>query len=153
MGTIREDIDENADRWKAVLRAPALRREFLKGASDDDDAVVKAFAHANRESALKTKPKVCIRVVSVSCFRPSFSQLWKHHYKGCLVSPPASLFVLDFDDLGFYSMEDAEGGGSGGWLGGRRAIEGFVHHPTGIRDSNFFCNSSQTGKSSFQTKL
>ncbi|KAJ5367965.1 uncharacterized protein N7496_007725 [Penicillium cataractarum] len=57
LGTLREDIDVNADRWKAVLRAPALRREFLKGASDDDDAVVKAFAHANRESALKTKPK------------------------------------------------------------------------------------------------
>jgi hypothetical protein len=39
-----------------------MRREFLNGASDDDDAVVKAFAHANRESALKTKPKVCHRI-------------------------------------------------------------------------------------------
>jgi hypothetical protein len=67
--------------------------------------------------------------------------------------PRASFFVLDFDDLGFYSMEDAEGGGSRGCLGGRSAIEGFVHHPTGIRDSNFFGNSSQTGKSTFQRKL
>jgi hypothetical protein len=76
--TLREDIDENADRWKAVLRAPGLRREFLKGASDDDDAVVEAFAHANRESALKTKPKVCINVLSVSYFSPSQSQAWNH---------------------------------------------------------------------------
>jgi hypothetical protein len=43
---------------KEVLRAPKMRREFLKGASDDDDAVVDAFTHHNRESALKTKPKV-----------------------------------------------------------------------------------------------
>lgn len=35
-----------------------MRREFLNGVADDDDAVVKAFAHHNRESALKTKPKV-----------------------------------------------------------------------------------------------
>lgn len=43
---------------KEILRAPEMRREFLKGASDDDDAVVDAFTHHNRESALKTKPKV-----------------------------------------------------------------------------------------------
>ncbi|KAJ5110169.1 hypothetical protein N7532_002814 [Penicillium argentinense] len=57
LALIREDIDEHADRWKEVLRAPAMRREFLGRAPDDDDAVVKAFAHHNRESALKTKPK------------------------------------------------------------------------------------------------
>ena len=67
MALLREDIDENADRWKEVLRESALRREFLNGASDDDEAVVKAFAHVNRESALKTKPKVCDEVNSVSC--------------------------------------------------------------------------------------
>lgn len=59
LALLREDIDENASRWKEILREPALRREFLNGASDDDDAVVKAFTHCNRESALKTKPKVC----------------------------------------------------------------------------------------------
>jgi hypothetical protein len=53
-----------------------MRHEFLNGASDDDDAVVKAFAHANRESALKTKPKVCHRVIPVSCFSDSFFQQW-----------------------------------------------------------------------------
>lgn len=60
LALLRENIDENAQSWKDVLRAPAMRREFLNGAPDDDDAVVKAFAHHNRESALKTKPKVWI---------------------------------------------------------------------------------------------
>lgn len=55
---LREDIDAYADQWKELLRAPEMRREFLGGAADDDEAVVKAFAHHNRESALKTKPKV-----------------------------------------------------------------------------------------------
>ncbi|CAI7639821.1 unnamed protein product [Penicillium pancosmium] len=54
---LREDIDAYADQWKEVLRAPEMRREFLGGVADDDEAVVKAFAHHNRESALKTKPK------------------------------------------------------------------------------------------------
>lgn len=58
LAMLRQDIDENAQRWKEVLRAPAMRREFLNGAADDDDAVVKAFAYHNRDSALKTKPKV-----------------------------------------------------------------------------------------------
>lgn len=58
LATLREDIDENAQSWKEVLRAPDMRREFLNKASDDDDAVVKAFSQHNKESALKTKPKV-----------------------------------------------------------------------------------------------
>lgn len=59
LAALREDIDENADQWKEVLRAPEMRSELLGGVRDEDDAVVKAFAHHNRESALKTKPKVC----------------------------------------------------------------------------------------------
>ena len=58
LGLLREDIDENADQWKEVLRAPAMRKEFLGGVTDDDEAVVKAFTHQNRGSALKIKPKV-----------------------------------------------------------------------------------------------
>ncbi|KAJ5824841.1 Conserved hypothetical protein CHP02453 [Penicillium robsamsonii] len=57
LALLREDLDENSAGLKGVLRAPEMRREFLKGASDDDDAVVDAFTHHNRESALKTKPK------------------------------------------------------------------------------------------------
>jgi len=60
LAALREDIDENADQWKEVLRAPEMRSEFLGGVQDEDGAVVKAFAHHNRESALKTKPKVCM---------------------------------------------------------------------------------------------
>jgi Conserved hypothetical protein (DUF2461). len=58
LALLREDIDDNSAVLKEILRAPEMRREFLKGASDDDDAVVDAFTHHNRESALKTKPKV-----------------------------------------------------------------------------------------------
>lgn len=43
-----------------------MRRKFLKGAPDDDDAVVDAFVHHNRESALKTKPKVCRFLLSIA---------------------------------------------------------------------------------------
>ncbi|KAK9856302.1 hypothetical protein MYU51_001095 [Penicillium brevicompactum] len=57
LALLREEIDENSSALKEVLRAPAMRREFLKGASDDDDEVVDAFTHHNRESALKVKPK------------------------------------------------------------------------------------------------
>ncbi|OQD94619.1 hypothetical protein PENSOL_c025G00754 [Penicillium solitum] len=57
LALLREDIDDNSAVLKEILRAPEMRREFLKGASDDDDAVVDAFTHHNRESALKTKPK------------------------------------------------------------------------------------------------
>ncbi|KAJ5919271.1 hypothetical protein N7466_010214 [Penicillium verhagenii] len=57
LAALRQDIDTDAQQWKDVLRAPEMRREFLNGVSDDNEAVVKAFAHHNRESALKTKPK------------------------------------------------------------------------------------------------
>ncbi|KAJ5731604.1 uncharacterized protein N7483_006112 [Penicillium malachiteum] len=57
LASLREDIDQNVDQWKEVLRAPDMRREFLGGVGDDDVAAVKAFAHHNKESALKTKPK------------------------------------------------------------------------------------------------
>ncbi|KAJ5427395.1 hypothetical protein N7465_002465 [Penicillium sp. CMV-2018d] len=57
LALLREDIDDNSAVLKEILRAPEMRREFLKGAADDDDAVVDAFTHHNRESALKTKPK------------------------------------------------------------------------------------------------
>lgn len=70
LALLREDINENARRWKEVLKAPAMRREFLNGAPDDDDAVVKAFTHHNKESALKTKPKVCSHLFLVISHAP-----------------------------------------------------------------------------------
>lgn len=72
LATLREDIDENAGRWKEVLKAPAMRHNFLNGAPDDDDAVVSAFVHHNRDSALKTKPKVwSVPVVAPLSFDPA----------------------------------------------------------------------------------
>lgn len=35
-----------------------MRRELFGGIPDDEDAAVKAFVSQNKESALKTKPKV-----------------------------------------------------------------------------------------------
>lgn len=82
LATLRDDIVEHADRWKEVLRSPEIRREFLDGASDDDDAVVKAFAHTNRESALKTKPRVC-SLVSLSEKARHKDPLAAHHIIRC----------------------------------------------------------------------
>ncbi|GAD97878.1 conserved hypothetical protein [Paecilomyces variotii No. 5] len=57
LALLREDIDRNPQRIKAVLRDVDIRREFFNGIPDDDGKAVKAFASQNRENALKTKPK------------------------------------------------------------------------------------------------
>lgn len=82
LATLREDIVEHADRWKELLRSPEIRRELLDGASDDDDAVVKAFTHSNRESALKTKPRVC-SIISLSGRLHHKTPLAAHHILRC----------------------------------------------------------------------
>jgi uncharacterized protein (DUF2461 family) len=61
LNVMRQAIDRRSSRLKQVLRDPNLRKEYLGGAKDDDKAVVKQFIDYNKESALKTKPKV-------SCF-------------------------------------------------------------------------------------
>lgn len=58
LALLRENIDQNSVRLKAVLREEGLRREFFKGIPDDERKAVKAFVSQNQESALKTKPKV-----------------------------------------------------------------------------------------------
>lgn len=58
LALLREDIDRNPQRIKAVLRDVGIRREFFNGIPDDDGKAVKAFVSQNRENALKTKPKV-----------------------------------------------------------------------------------------------
>ncbi|KAJ0424297.1 hypothetical protein BJY00DRAFT_309213 [Aspergillus carlsbadensis] len=57
LALLRDDIDNNSERLKDVLRQEGLRREFLGGIPDDEDEAVEAFAKQNSESALKTKPK------------------------------------------------------------------------------------------------
>ncbi|KAF7587473.1 hypothetical protein BBP40_007194 [Aspergillus hancockii] len=56
LALMREDLDRNSHRLKAVLGEEGMRREIFKGAPDEEKAV-KAFVNQNQESALKTKPK------------------------------------------------------------------------------------------------
>lgn len=58
LARLREDIDRHSQQLKSVLRSERIRREFLKGVSNDEKKVVTAFVSQNQESALKTKPKV-----------------------------------------------------------------------------------------------
>ncbi|KAL2846262.1 hypothetical protein BJX68DRAFT_126552 [Aspergillus pseudodeflectus] len=57
LALLRDDIDNNSERLKDVLRQEGLRREFFGGIPDDEDEAIQAFAKQNSESALKTKPK------------------------------------------------------------------------------------------------
>lgn len=41
-----------------------MRREIFHGIADDEENAVKAFVNQNKESALKTKPKVCATMPS-----------------------------------------------------------------------------------------
>ncbi|OOO05596.1 Conserved hypothetical protein CHP02453 [Aspergillus oryzae] len=56
LALMREDIDRNSHRLKAVLGEEGMRRELFDGVSDEEKAV-EAFVNQNQESALKTKPK------------------------------------------------------------------------------------------------
>lgn len=58
LALLRRDVDRKSHKLKAVLKDPALRREFLKGVSEDETKAVKAFVGMNTENMLKTKPKV-----------------------------------------------------------------------------------------------
>lgn len=58
LALLRDDIDQNSSRLKAVLKGPEMRDEILNGTPDDGEKAVKAFLDQNKESALKTKPKV-----------------------------------------------------------------------------------------------
>ena len=57
MHALRRDIDQQPDRFKGALQDPDFRREFLGGAAGGKKAV-DAFIAQNKESALKTRPKV-----------------------------------------------------------------------------------------------
>jgi hypothetical protein len=57
MEKLRDDIDESPHRLKRALMSDGLRRDFFKGAKDEN-AVITQFVGINAASALKTKPKV-----------------------------------------------------------------------------------------------
>lgn len=58
LALMRRAIDLKSQKLKTVLLEPAMRKEFLKGAANDEKKVVKAFVESNKENMLKTKPKV-----------------------------------------------------------------------------------------------
>lgn len=59
LAKLRRSVDERPRAWRRVLGEEAFRRTFLPGAkSGDDEACLRTFAKHNKESALKTKPKV-----------------------------------------------------------------------------------------------
>ncbi|KAF2669160.1 hypothetical protein BT63DRAFT_424871 [Microthyrium microscopicum] len=60
LASLRRAIDRRSARLKAVLRNADLRKEFFGGVADDDKKVVGKFVAMNKESALKTKPKVSL---------------------------------------------------------------------------------------------
>lgn len=55
---MRRAIDRHPERLKGVLVESRLRKEFLEGAPNNETKAVKAFVAANKENALKTRPKV-----------------------------------------------------------------------------------------------
>ncbi|OTA98250.1 hypothetical protein M426DRAFT_326136 [Hypoxylon sp. CI-4A] len=57
LARLRASIDERPHRIRRVLLNPAFRKTFLPTAKPNEKAVVSAFAAANKENALKTKPK------------------------------------------------------------------------------------------------
>lgn len=78
LARLRASVDERPNRIRRVLMEPSFRKTFLpkaaelkqkmgkkqksngksNGEVDEAAAVVRAFAEGNKESALKTKPKV-----------------------------------------------------------------------------------------------
>lgn len=55
---LRRSIDERPRKWRRILMWDAFRSEFLPSPKKhDEQTVLKAFAKANAENALKTKPK------------------------------------------------------------------------------------------------
>ena len=57
LALMRKDVDLKSHKIKAVLTAPALRKEFFGGIANDEKKAVKAFVGMNTENMLKTKPK------------------------------------------------------------------------------------------------
>ncbi|KAI8719982.1 hypothetical protein NCS52_00442200 [Fusarium sp. LHS14.1] len=57
--SIRSSIDERPRRWRRVLNENSLRQSFMSGikAGSGEEEALKYFAHENKQSALKTRPK------------------------------------------------------------------------------------------------
>lgn len=58
LALLRNAINRKSRKIKQVLTSPAVRKSIFGGIPDDEAKAVKAFCNRNKESALKTKPKV-----------------------------------------------------------------------------------------------
>lgn len=62
LAKLRASIDRHPARWRTALADEGLRKAFFGRVNKGDvDGCVKAFCKANKESALKTKPRVSAR--------------------------------------------------------------------------------------------
>ena len=66
LALLRAAIDRKPHKIKQVLTGDSVRKSIFGGISNDEDKAVKAFTSRNRESALKTKPKVCQQLLCIS---------------------------------------------------------------------------------------
>ena len=57
LALLRRDVDRNPHKIKQVLVDPMIRKECFKGCPKDEKKAIKAFVEANKENALKTRPK------------------------------------------------------------------------------------------------
>lgn len=113
LALLREDIDHNSHRLKAVLQRPDMRREFFNGIPDDEKKAVQAFVSQNKESALKTKPKVSTALPR--CSIPSFGT---HQPLPRAQSTPIECFRVVLYQMGRL------GAGEGAMIRGFRATPG-----------------------------
>ncbi|GMF67838.1 unnamed protein product [Aspergillus oryzae] len=55
---LRDSINERPEAWRQILSSEDFRNMFLPGGKAGVEGALEAFAEANKEGALKTKPKV-----------------------------------------------------------------------------------------------
>lgn len=58
IAALRQTIDQNPQRLKDVLKRDDVRQELLNGVVEDEAVQAFVTSPANKETALKTKPKV-----------------------------------------------------------------------------------------------
>lgn len=78
LAKLRNNIDRKPHKIKSVLAGAGLRKDFLDGVANNEQKVVKAFVEKNKESMLKTKPKVSnsFRQFSAGHFKPAESDCY-----------------------------------------------------------------------------
>lgn len=76
LALLRQAIDAKSEKLKDVLLEPRIRKDFLKGVTNDATKAVKVFTSMNTENMLKTKPKVGFSLSSPSAPPPHLLLVW-----------------------------------------------------------------------------